>query len=505
MRQPRFPYRTLGVIGAMAVCGILITWAVFSGVGQGQQTTIDTVDDAEAIRQANSLSRAFRSAAKKVIPTVVKVKTKTKADPSQTNRSLRSENPFRGTPWEDFFDDDLNGSRRFQVPNVPTPGLGCGVIIDPSGIVLTNNHVVAHADEVIIQLDDGREFPATDIKTDERTDLAVLRIDAGQPLPAAKLGDSDQLEIGDWVIAVGNPFHLEQTVSAGIISAKGRSLEGVRRARFLQTDAAINPGNSGGPLVNLNGEVIGINTAIFSQTGGYQGIGFAIPANLAKWVTTQLIKRGTVARAYLGVSMTEITADDSERLGIGRDAGVVVKLVGDESPAGKAGIAVDDVIASFDDRPIRTTGQLQELVERLPPGSRHNVGIIRDGKSRTLEVAIETMPEDFETTMSGPRIGTSEFHRDRQTGLMVLELTDAMAEQLGYEKSSGVLIMHVDRGQIAEQAGLRQGMLITKVGGKPIKSVEEFKTAIEEQSLADGIKLEITTRSGSKTVTLQRS
>jgi len=248
----------------------------------------------DAVDQAKSLSRAFRAAAKKVLPTVVTVRTVVK--PHEEKKGEPGQNPFKGTPFEDLFGDEVPGFN-FDVPETPELGLGSGVIIDASGIVLTNNHVVEGADEVVVRLADGRELPATDIKVDARTDLAVLRIKASEPLPAAPLGDSDKLEIGDWVIAVGNPFELEGTVSAGIISAKGRTLGSVGRARFLQTDAAINPGNSGGPLVNLDGEVVGINTAIFSRSGGYQGIGFAIPINLAKWVTPQLIRGGRVERA----------------------------------------------------------------------------------------------------------------------------------------------------------------------------------------------------------------
>ena len=221
----------------------------------------------------------------------MKIRTVTRPQPAaedQADNTQPRENPFKGTPFEDFFRDELPGFR--GMPRVPQrQGLGSGVIIDPSGIILTNNHVIDGADEVIVELADGREFRANDVRTDPQTDLAVLRIKVDEPLPAAQLGDSAAMDIGDWVLAIGCPFELDLTVSAGIISGKGRALAAGRRANFLQTDAAINPGNSGGPLVNLDGEVVGINTAIASSTGTYQGVGFAIPSDLAKWVMAQLI------------------------------------------------------------------------------------------------------------------------------------------------------------------------------------------------------------------------
>jgi len=491
MSKARFRTSTAWLVVASLTAGLLLSWTLAVSNGPAAQAYAQPVGDTQAIEQAKSLSRAFRSAAKEVLPTVVKVRTTTS----------RSANPFRGTPFEDFFGDELRG--------VPRPGLGSGVIIDSSGVVLTNNHVVRDADEVKVQLADGREFEVTDIKTDERTDLAVLRIKTDQPLPAAQLGDSDQLEIGDWVLAIGHPFELEQTVSAGIISGKGRSLGAVRRARFLQTDAAINPGNSGGPLVNLAGQVVGISTAIASRNGGNQGVGFAIPSNLARWVVPQLIKRGKVTRAYLGVSIVDLDAESAQKLGVPLDAGVVVAAVGPDSPAKQAGLQEGDVVVSFDGRRITTTSDLQELVERSPADSSHELKIIREGKPSTISVLVKSMPEDFEVAMQrnrfGGRMGTSEFYRHQQLGITVIEMTEAFAAQLGYEGLAGALIMHVDLGRIAAQAGLREGMLITRVGDKDIKSVAEFKEAIEKESLERGITLQVRSHRGTKTVTLQSS
>ncbi|NQT11757.1 MAG: Do family serine endopeptidase [Planctomycetes bacterium] len=506
MRQAGLRSRTAGLIAVSVIAGSLISWTLITRVGQGQQNS-PSAADIQAVEQAKGLSRAFRSAAKQVLPTVVEVRTVVKPRPA--GDSPTRENPFRGSPLEDFFGDQGPNFRFHGMPDAPRPGLGSGVIIDASGIVLTNNHVVKDADEVKVRLGDGREFDAVEIKTDERSDLAVLRIEAKDSLPAARLGDSDELEIGDWVLAIGNPFELEQTVSAGIISGKRRNLGSVQRATFLQTDAAINPGNSGGPLVNLDGEVVGINTAIFSRTGGNQGIGFAIPANLAKWITPQLIERGEVARAYMGVSIVDIDTELAGRLDVPLGAGVVVATIGEGSPAEEAGLEEDDVIVSFDGHRIRTAPDLQELVERSAADSRHELKILRGGEPQMLPVVVKTMTKDFEAAMQrsrfGGRMGTSEFYQDRQLGIAVIDMTKAFSERLGYRGLNGVLIRDVDAGRIAAQAGLRGGMLITHVGDNPVQNVAEYEEAVKGESLKAGITLEVHSDRGKQTIKLQKS
>lgn len=445
--------------------------------------------DPQAIAQANSLSRAFRSAAKSVIPTVVTVRTTTRA--SNMNGSLG------GIPLEDLF-GDAPGRRH---PDVPLPGMGSGVIIG-EGLVLTNNHVVDGADKVTIDLSDGRRLDVIDIKTDRQTDLAVLRFQSDGSLPIAKLGDSDKLDIGDWVIAVGNPFELEQTVSAGIISAKGRSLGSVERARFLQTDAAINPGNSGGPLVNLAGEVIGINTAIFSRSGGYQGIGFAIPINLAKWVTPQLAENGSVRRAWLGVSIGAITPERSEELGVAPNQGVVVEGVMDSSPAQRGGLRRNDVVLSFDGQSTHRIADLQEIVERSGADSKHELKVLRDGEPLDFEIVVESMPENGGRTARA-FTGSPKFHIDEQLGLTVMDLSDYMAEQLGFKGKKGAFIESLDRSRPAGRAGLAEGMLIQEVNGKPITGVADFVEAMNGASLSEGIALGLLTNTGSRSVKLK--
>jgi len=274
--------------------------------------------------------------------------------------------------------------------------VGSGVIIDQAGIILTNSHVVsgANTDDVLVRLSDGREFEVQDIKTDPMSDLAIVRIDGDVELHAAELGDSDRLEIGDWVIAIGSPFELETTVSAGIISGKGRSVRQIRRGKLLQTDAAINPGNSGGPLVNLDGQVVGINTAIASNSGGYQGIGFAIPSNRAKEVARQLIENGVVRRGYLGIHIHDVDRKVAERLNVPAGRGVAIMRVVPDTPAAEAGLQVDDVITAVGTTRVNDSRDLQAAVEFEELDSSLMVGILRGGTPQTVDVVLRAMPAE---------------------------------------------------------------------------------------------------------------
>jgi serine protease Do len=455
---------------------------------------------------AQALSQAFRDASEASIPTVVKITTRSKPPTAVRGRS-RGENPFRGTPFEDFFNE--NGDRLFDRMPSPRSGVGSGVIIDSAGIILTNNHVVDGADEVIVRLNDGREFKSTDIKVDDRTDLAVIRIDGAGKLPAARLGDSDKLEIGDWVIAVGNPFELEATVSAGIISGKGRSLGSVERAKFLQTDAAINPGNSGGPLVNLDGEVVGINTAIASNSGGYQGIGFAVPINTAKWVTGQLIERGSVTRAYLGVQISDIEPADAEKIGLRRGQGVMVRQVMPDTPADDAGLQEGDVVTAFAGRKVTGPQELQEMVERAPLDSRQPLEVLRGGEKMTMHVVVQALPSSEQLAARARRDRDNgsdpSSYESRVYGFAVTEMTNDVAEQLGYSDDSGVLVSNVERGGAAHEKGLREGMLIMQVGRQKVANVEEFKAALEANADKDGLLLHVRTESGTRFLVLKAS
>jgi len=486
-------------------------------------TVPPTPPDPQAKHHANELSRAFRSAASAIVPTVVTIETATKpravqrgqnAPGGRLNPRLRNgQNPFEGTPFEQYFNQEQmeQFGRQFQQQQQPRQeGTGSGVIIDPKGIVLTNNHVVYGADIVTVRLADGREFRATDIKTDPQTDMAILRIEAPEPLPAAKLGNSDQLEIGDWVIAVGNPFGLEQTVSAGIISGKGRSIGAAQRATFLQTDAAINPGNSGGPLVNLDGEVIGINTAIASNGGGNDGIGFAVPVNMAKWIVPQLLAGGKVERAYLGVGIEQISSDLASKFGVRAGEGVLVTEVFPNSPAAEAGLREGDVIVDFNGVKVRNPRELQEVVERSTLNTKQRANVLREGKPTIIEVLARSLPEDFgRGVRPDPRRGgdeepSADSHANDELGIEVAAMTSAEAKQLGYDGYEGVLVTNVTPDGLAFSNGLREGMLIRKVGQSDVKSTADFEAAVKKEKLEDGVLFLVRTSQGNRYVVIEK-
>ncbi len=467
-------------------------------------------EEEEDAAKAKSLSKAFRTAAKRVIPTVVKIKSISKEKRVEGLTGERSgTNPLQGTPFEDFFDgEDLPPGLRFQGKIPPRMGVGSGVIIDSSGIILTNSHVVADADEVLVELSDGRELKASDIKTDEQSDLAILRVKSNRPLPAAVLGDSDTLDIGDWVLAVGCPFELDSTVSAGIISGKGRMLSAESRASFLQTDAAINPGNSGGPLVDLDGKVIGINTAIASNSGAYEGIGFAIPVNLVKWVPAQLIKNGTVQRAYLGVKIGEINGELADLLGVAPNSGVIVSEVLDNSPAIAAGLQEGDIIVSFAGKKIVNPQQLQEAVERSPMASKQQLELIRDGKKANLLVEVQALPGKLTvpTALARSREKIKDYglsFASPELGIRVSDLSPEIAKKLGYGNISGIVVAAVQPEGIAAPAGIREGMVILRVGPKAVRSIADFKAALQKETLEKGILLLVRTQYGNRFVLLK--
>jgi serine protease Do len=452
-------------------------------------------DEASDIASAKSLSRAFRAVSKRILPTVVKIKATIRPRTLRPEPAQGGNKPLPDSPFENFFADQAPG---FMPPDPPArTGLGSGVIIDAKGIILTNYHVVEGADEVLVELSDGKQFRAADIKADEQSDLAVLRIKADHGLPAAILGDSEKLEIGDWVLAIGHPFDLDLTVSSGIISGKARVLPSGRRADFLQTDAAINPGNSGGPLVNLDGEVVGINTAIASNSGGYQGVGFAIPANLAKWVTKQLIEKGAVQRAYLGIRIAEIRAQRADELGIDPGEGVLITDIFPDTPAARAGLRKDDRILKFAGHEVHNPRQLQEFVERTELGTSQTAQIVRDGKPQTVQVVACPLPKTFGlagTLLQDPKlIGGSTVG---ELGIKIADLTKADIERFGYAGFKGVLIKEVGTDGLAGQAGIRGGMLVMQVEKKAVRSAAEFQTALKDQSLSKGVMLLVRTPDG---------
>jgi serine protease Do len=475
------------------------------------------VQPAQAPPEAEALSSGFRHAAKAALPAMVSIEVRGKAPaaPQVNGRDVDPDDIFEGSPFGELFKRDprLKDMFKFRAPQqMPrTHGMGSGFIIDPSGIILTANHVVADAETVKVKLNDGREFIATDVKTDPRTDVAIVRIKADGKLPAIRLGDSDAVEIGDWVLAIGSPFGLDATVTAGIISAKGRGPKITEREDFLQTDAAINPGNSGGPLINLTGEVVGINTAISTRSGGYDGVGFAVPINLARWVADQLIARGTVTRAYLGVAIQQVDSDLSKNFDVPVGKGALVTQVMPDSPAAAAKLETGDLVMKFNGREIHGPRDLQGVVERLQVGSSYPMVIVRDGKEMTVNVTVKEMPNDYSVASTTVVPGKSAPESPKadniaDLGIEIETTTPETLQKLGYKaETAGVLVSSVKDDSPAAQAGLREGMVIEKVGSKNVSSPAEFKEALKGTSVEKGVRLLIRTPRGGQFVVVRKS
>jgi serine protease Do len=442
---------------------------------------------------------SYRDIVKQVLPAVVSLEAQAKPvakpNPQTPRRRLPFDDDALPEEFRKFFEDFQR--RPFEIPEEsPAQGFGSGFLVDPSGVVLTNYHVVAGADRVTVQLQDGRKFVSKDILGDRKTDLAVVRLDTKERLPYLQLGDSDAMEIGDRVLAVGAPFGLRGSVTHGILSAKRR--DGLRMNMyedFLQTDAPINPGNSGGPLVNLEGKVIGINSAIKTRTGGFQGVGLAISSNLAQTIMKQLLKEGVVRRGYLGVQIKDLDAEVAARFGLKGQNGVVVTHVFDDSPAAKAGLEDGDIITGLAGKPVSDGRELQRIVASLPLGKPAQVQLLRGDQARTMTITIEEQPEEYGTARvtpsRSPRRSRDAISLDK-AGIEVADLTPETAEQLGYsDKTKGAVITHVEPGSPASQAGLRRGMLIVKVDKQPMKSASAVREAIQEGSLEKGVLLQV--------------
>ena len=417
----------------------------------------------------------FVALAKRMKPVVVNIST------TQVSES-RGQQEF-GSPFGD--DDPFNDFwRRFFGGPMPRGGpqrqrsLGSGFIIDADGSILTNNHVVENAQKIVVKLSDDQEYEAKVVGRDVKTDIAIIKINAKAALTAASLGDSDHLDVGEWVVAIGNPFGLDSTVTSGIVSAKGRHIGQGPYDNFIQTDASINPGNSGGPLINLRGEVIGINTAIFSRTGGNMGIGFAIPINLAKELLPQLRGKGKVTRGYLGVLIQKVTPEIAESLGMDRGYGALVANVSKDGPADKAGVKVGDVIVEFDGKEVKDSGDLPIIVARTPVDKKIRMKVLRDKKEITLNVAVGEL-KDEEVVASAPEKG--------ELGMTVQKLTPQLAENLGLDKTDGVVVTAVEPGSAADEAGIRRGDVIVEVDRKPVRGVEEYRKSIAGSRKGRGI------------------
>lgn len=419
--------------------------------------------------------RNFVEIAKAVKPAVVNIFTSRSGKSSEGPHVMPFDDPF----FRRFFGDEF--FRRFEAPRERKErSLGSGVIVDRSGLIITNNHVVSKADEIKVFLADKRDFKAKLIGTDTKTDLALLKIEA-ESLQTIQWADSDKLEVGEFVLAIGNPFGLNQTVTMGIVSAVGRASMGIAEYEdFIQTDAAINPGNSGGALVNVRGELVGINTAIFSQSGGNMGIGFAVPSNMARSIVEQLTKTGKVIRGWLGVSIQELSQELASQFGVTEGKGVLVSDVLDESPAKHAGFERGDVIVEFDGKPAENPTQLRNLVAQTAVGKKVVVKFVRDKRTKTLEVVIAEQPKNL-SQASSEESGETVAPAGVLSDLDVRELTAELANRLGLSANDkGLVIVRVRAGGAAEEAGVKEGDLILEVNRQPISNLKAYEKAVSK-------------------------
>ncbi len=435
----------------------------------------------ESLRQTG---KAFASVSRKVSPAVVFIQVESKvSSPAMSSFS----SPFGDDFLKRFFGDQFP-----NIPQAPRSGEPQGeqrAIAQGSGFVfseksrlfssktyiLTNNHVVENADKIRVQFQDGREFDAKVTGRDPKSDVAVIEVKA-EGVPELSFADSSKLEVGEWVIAIGNPFGLSHTLTVGVVSAKGRTSVGINDYEdFIQTDAAINPGNSGGPLVNLDGEVVGMNTAILSRSGGSMGVGFAIPSNLIKVIANQLIEKGEVTRGYLGVVIQQLTPELAASFDIKSGSGILVAQVSDDSPAAKAGLKQGDVIVAYQDEAVNDVGRFRNRVALTAPDSKAKLTILRHGKRQTLTVTIGKLSKE-KLAAQGASQSTDEI------GLTVQTLTPQLAKQFDVKAGEGVVVTQVQSGSIAALAGITPGTVIVQVNHKTVSSAGEFKRAVKESS-----------------------
>jgi serine protease Do len=440
-------------------------------------------------------SNSFASVVNKVEPAVVNIATTQVLERKQSRK--RRAQPFdQDDPMQDFFDRFFDG--RPDGPPQAERSLGSGVIVDKRGYILTNNHVVEQATKVQVQLNgDTTRYTAKVVGVDEDTDLAVIKIDANKDLPTAKLGNSDGVQVGDWVLAIGSPFGLQATVTAGIISAKDRGGIGQQFQRFLQTDAAINPGNSGGPLVDLASQVIGINTAIITGSRGYEGVGFALPSNTAINVYDQIIKQGRVTRGSIGVSFQEEISTNAITLkSLGAPYGVVIEGVQPGSPAEKAGLKGGDVITAVDGHPVKTGNDLVNPIAQAPLGSKVKLTYIRDRQQKETTATVEDRTRVFPNAAG--RLGDQPGEAaPSEFGLHVEELTPERGHRVGIEGQKGVVVSEVDPASFAEDLGFGRGDVIAEINREPVDNVSEYRQAVSKLKAGDEVVFKVFRRQDS--------
>ncbi len=456
---------------------IVITIALVAGIIVADHYFLGQVANAKSTEYFNAPA-SFNQLAEMASPAVVNIRTvKTIKGGGPVFRQFQRDPWGKNSPFKEFFEryfgEDMQ--REFKQPS-----LGSGFIIDEDGFVVTNNHVIEDADQIKVKLKDEREFDAKIVGRDPNTDLALLKIESDQNLPNIKLGDSDALKVGQWVVAIGSPFGLEHTVTAGIVSAKGRVIGSGPYDDFIQTDASINPGNSGGPLLNLNGEVIGINTAIVASG---QGIGFAIPINLARDIIVALKNEGEVTRGWLGVAIQDLNGDMAEYYGIEEKKGVFVADVFEGDPADMAGIKAKDIILEVNGEKIKTSRQLTGMIARIPVGDSAKIKILRDGKEKTVTVKIAKRTEEKLAVRGQPKEDTEEL------GIRVSDLTPEIAQRFNIDEKSGVVVTHIQSGSKGEEADVRVGDIIKEINRQQVKDTGDYQAILNQIGAGESVNL----------------
>jgi serine protease Do len=462
------------IIGLLILSCVISFFFAFALTGNISETNASAAPSV-----AQLVPESFSDIAKKARPSVVNIST-TQVIKSRTFVQRPFQSPFGDNdPFGEFFERFFGD--RMPREDQRTTSLGSGLILDKEGYILTNNHMVESAHEIKVIFSDKREFKAEIIGRDPKTDIALIKIEGAKDLEPLTLGDSEKLEVGDWVVAIGNPYGLENTVTAGIVSAKYRQIGTSSYDNYIQTDASINRGNSGGPLLNTKGEVIGINTAIFSRTGENIGIGFAIPINTAKDLLPQL-KKGKVVRAWLGVIIQSITQDLKDALNLKDIKGALVADVIKDGPAEKAGFKRGDVIVAFDGKEIKESNDLPLIVSTTPVGEKVHVDILRDGKKMTLQAKLGELPEEEELAIAG-----RETPSGPSLGMSVQELNPELARRYGITDTEGLIIVRVDANSAAYEANLRVGDVIIEVDKEPMKDIGQYNRKIERYKAGDTI------------------
>lgn len=423
-------------------------------------------------RHVEETSRAFSEIVMAVSPSVVNI---------SSTKVVKRQSPF--DDFFDFFHPSPDKGRRWKEQS-----LGSGVIVSPDGYIVTNNHVIEHSDDIKVTLFDKRTFKARVIGADPKSDIAIIKIDS-KGLPTLPFGDSNNLQVGEFVLAIGNPFGLNHTVTMGIISAVGRANVGIADYEdFIQTDAAINPGNSGGPLVNIKGELIGINTAIFSKTGGFQGIGFSVPSNMVKFIMNQLINEGKVTRGWLGVTIQDLTPELAQKFGIGIQKGVLVSDITKNSPAQRAGILRGDIILEFDGKEVSDVATLKNMVAQSKIGSSVSIKVLRQNKELTLKAIIKELPA--ETSEIVPSSTDDVIKENALSGLAVMDLNASISKQLGLShEEKGVVIIKIDADSPAESSDIKKGDVIQEIDRQKVENINDFNRIASKIRSSDTVLL----------------